>query len=299
MWFKNLRIFRLSPSWTCTADSLEAALEKHAFQPSSSRDMQSLGWIAPREDCGLVYAQNGQYLITLRADKKLLPTTVINQFAKARALDLEEQQGFKPGRKQMKEIKEQVTDELLPKAFSVYRDTRVWVDTHNHWLVIDAAAAAKSDEVLGLLAKSIDSLPVSPLHVEQSPASAMTNWLISDEPPSGFTVDQDTELRSTSDSGAAVRYVRQSIEIDDVRKHVQAGKQCTRLALTWNDRVSFVLTEGLDIKRVNPLDVLKEGQNSAAHNDAEQFDSDFTLMTGELVKLIDGLVEALGGEKKA
>ncbi|NYT57506.1 recombination-associated protein RdgC [Alcaligenaceae bacterium] len=299
MWFKNLRIFRLAPLWTCTADSLEAALEKHAFQPSSSRDMQSLGWIAPREDTGLVYAQNGQYLITLRADKKLLPTTVINQFAKARAQDLEEQQGFKPGRKQMKEIKEQVTDELLPKAFSVYRDTRVWLDTQNHWLVIDAAAAAKSDEVLGLLAKSIDSLPVAPLHVEQSPASAMTNWLISDEPPSGFTVDQDTELRSTSDSGAAVRYVRQSIEIDDVRKHVQAGKQCTRLALTWNDRVSFVLTEGLDIKRVNPLDVLKEGQNSAAHNDAEQFDSDFTLMTGELAKLMDSLVDALGGEKKA
>src|SRR3546814_13440835 len=86
---------------------------------------------------------------------------------------------------------------------------------NNHWLVIDAAAAAKSEEVLGLLAKSMDTLPVSPLYVEQSPASAMTNWLISDEPPSGFTVDQDTELRSTSDSGAAVRYVRQSIEIDD------------------------------------------------------------------------------------
>src|SRR5690606_11048700 len=80
MWFKNLRIFRLSPSWSCTAESREAALQKQAFQPGSSRDMQSLGWIAPREDCGLVYGQNGQYLITLRADKKLLPTTVINQF---------------------------------------------------------------------------------------------------------------------------------------------------------------------------------------------------------------------------
>src|SRR5690606_2487577 len=148
----------------------------------SNRDMASLGWVSTREGSGLVHALDGQYLITLRADKKLLPTTVINQFAKVRAQELEEQQGFKPGRKQMKEIKEQVTDELLPKAFSVYRDTRVWLDLENHWLVIDAAAAAKSDEVLGLLAKSMDTLPVSPLHVEQSPASAMTNWLISDEP---------------------------------------------------------------------------------------------------------------------
>ncbi len=298
MWFKNLRIFRLAPTWSCTVNSLEAAIEKQAFQPSGSQEMQSLGWVPPRETSGLIHALDGQYLLSLRAEKKLLPTTVINQVAKAKAQEIEEQQGFKPGRKQMKEIKEQVSVELLPKAFSIYRDTRVWIDTKNHWLVIDAAAAAKSDEVLGMLAKAIDSFPIAPLYVEESPAAAMTNWLVSDEPPSNFSIDQDTELRSTSENGAAVRYVRQSIEIDDVRKHVQAGKQCTRLALTWADRVSFTMTEGLDIKRVNPLDVLKEGQDSSAHNDDEQFDSDFALMTGELSKLIADLVEALGGERK-
>lgn len=298
MWFKNLRVFRLAPNWSCTVELLETALEKQSFRPGNSQEMQSLGWVPPIENGGLVHALNGQYLLSLRADKKLLPTTVINQFAKARAQDIEEQQGFKPGRKQMKEIKELITEELLPKAFSVHRDTRVWIDTKNHWLVIDAAAAAKSDEVLGMLAKAIEPFPVAPLYVEQSPAAAMTNWLVSDEAPSGFSIDQDTELRSTSESRAAVRYVRQSIAIDDVRKHVQDGKQCTRLALTWADRVSFVLTEGLEIKRVSPLDVLKENQDMSAHNDAERFDSDFTLMTGELAKLMTDLVEALGGEKK-
>ncbi|HEY9281675.1 MAG TPA: recombination-associated protein RdgC [Eoetvoesiella sp.] len=297
MWFKNLKIFRLAPSWSCTPDALEAALEKQAFQPGSSQEMQSLGWVPPQENSGLVYSLNGQILLSLRADKKLLPTTVVNQVARAKAQEIEEQQGYKPGRKQMKEIKEQVADELLPKAFSLYRDTRVWIDTKNHWLVIDAAASAKCDEVLGMLAKAIDPFPVVQLYVEQSPASAMTNWLVEDEAPTGFSIDQDTELRSTSESRAAVRYVRQSIEIDDVRKHVQAGKQCTRLALTWANRVSFVLTEGLDVKRVTPLDVLKEGQESS-HNDADQFDSDMTLMTGELAQLMDALTEALGGEKK-
>src|SRR5690606_39819853 len=95
---------------------------------------------------------------------------------------------------------------------------------------------------------SSDLFPVIPLYTELSPASAITNWLISDEPPVNFSVDQDTELRSTNETRAAVRYVRQTVEIDDVRKHVQAGKQCTRLALTWADRVSFVMTDGLDIK---------------------------------------------------
>ncbi|MEO6985251.1 MAG: recombination-associated protein RdgC [Paralcaligenes sp.] len=298
MWFKNLKVFRLAPTWSCTTDELQTALNKHAFQPSNSQEMQSLGWVPPRENGELVHTLNGQHLISLRADKKLLPTTVINQVARAKALDIEEQQGYKPGRKQMKEIKEQVTDELIPKAFSIYRDTRVWIDTTNHWLVVDAAAAAKSDEVMSMLSKAIDPFPVNLLHVEMSPASAMTSWLVGDQAPAGFTIDQDTELRSTSETRAAVRYVRQSIDIDDVQKHVQAGKQCTRLALTWADRVSFILTEGLDIKRVTPLDVLREGQDSSSHSDDEQFDSDMALMTGELTQLISALVEALGGEKK-
>ncbi|WP_459618782.1 recombination-associated protein RdgC [Bordetella sp. 2513F-2] len=298
MWFKNLKIYRLSAPWTLSAEQLEDSLARHAYQAGNNLEMQSMGWIPPREGGTLAHTVNKQILLTLRAEKKLLPSTVINQVAKARAQEIEEQQGYKPGRKQMKEIKERVTDELLPRAFSIYRDTRVWIDTVNHWLVIDAAASAKADEVIGLLVKSIDPLPLENLYVAQSPAAAMTGWLAADEPPSNFTVDQDTELRSSGESRAAIRYVKHSIDAEDVRRHIQSGKQCTRLAMTWADRVSFVLTETLDVKRLAPLDVLKEGNDTVMQNDDEKFDSDMTLMTGELAKLLADLVEALGGEKR-
>ncbi|MDX3877063.1 MAG: recombination-associated protein RdgC [Achromobacter sp.] len=297
MWFKNLKIYRLSAAWPLFGDDLEAALARQAYQPGNNLEMQCIGWVPPREGGGLAYAVGGQILLTLRAGKKLLPATVINQVAKVRAQEIEEQQGYKPGRKQMKEIKERVTDELLPRAFSVYRDTRVWIDTQNHWLVVDAAASAKADEVIGLLAKCIDPFPLENLYVMQSPASAMTTWLAEDEAPANFSIDQDTELRSSGQSGAAIRYVKHSIDADDARRHIQSGKQCTRLALTWADRVSFVLTDGLDIKRVAPLDVLKEGSDAMQTDDAK-FDSDMALMTGELAKMMAEMVDALGGEKR-
>ncbi|OAS92991.1 recombination-associated protein RdgC [Achromobacter xylosoxidans] len=298
MWFRNLKIYRLSAVWSLFGDDLEAALERQAFKPGNNLEMQSLGWLPPRENGGLAHVVGGQILLTLRAESKLLPTSVINQVAKARAQEIEEQQGYKPGRKQMKEIKERVTDELLPRAFSVYRDTRVWIDPLNRWLVIDTAASSKADEVIGLLSKCVDPFSLENLYVTQSPAAAMTGWLAEDEAPSNFSIDQDTELRSSGESRAAVRYLRHSIDADDARRHIQSGKQCTRLALTWADRVSFVLTEGLDIKHVAPLDVLKEGNDAVATNDAEKFDSDMALMTGELAKLLAELVDALGGEKK-
>ncbi|CAM5203092.1 Recombination-associated protein RdgC OS=Castellaniella defragrans OX=75697 GN=rdgC PE=3 SV=1 [Castellaniella defragrans] len=298
MWFKNLKLYRLAPNTALTAAQLESALEPLAFQPGGSQDSQVSGWVSPRDDGALAYEQNGQILLRLRTEKKLLPTTVVNQASRARAQEIEERQGYKPGRKQMKEIKEQMTMELLPRAFVIAHDTWLWLDTVNHWVAIDAAATARSDEVLGLLAKTLTPFPVVPLHVDLSPATAMTVWLSEDEPPAGFTIDQDTELRSTGESRATVRYVRQSVEIDEVRRHVQAGKQCTRLALTWNDRVSFLLTDTLDLKRVAPLDVLKDNQDAQAANEAEQFDADAALMTGELARLLNDLTEALGGLKQ-
>lgn len=296
MWFKNLQIYRLPAPWAMTAEQLEARLAPQTFAPCTSLDMQSQGWVSPRDNGMLVHTVNRQMLILLGTEKKLLPSSVINQVAKEKAAELEEQQGFKPGRKQMKEIKEQVTDDLLPRAFSIKRNTWTWIDPVNGWLVVDAASASKAEEVLKLLIKAIDKFPMDSLRVNRSPVAAMTDWLAADEAPGGFTVDQDTELRATGEGKATVRYVRHTLEADDVRRHIAAGKQCTRLAMTWADRVSFVLTESLTIKRVAPLDVLKEDSDSAMKNDDERFDSDIALMTGELHRMISDLVEALGGE---
>ena len=124
------------------------------------------------------------------------------------------------------------------------------------------------------------------------------SWLAADEAPAGFTVDEDTELRSTAQSKATVRYVRQAVDAEDVQRHIASGKQCTRLALTWSDRVSFVLSENLGIKRVAALDVLKENTDSGATDEAERFDADFALMTGELTRMLQDVFDALGGEKK-
>jgi len=276
---------------------MEKWLAPHAFAPGNSVEMQSHGWASPRDNESLVYSLNGQMLLTFRTEKKLLPASVVTQVTKARAADLEEQQGFKPGRKQMRELKEQVTDELLPRAFSIRRDTRVWIDTKNGWLVIDAASQAVADEVRGLLVKSIDQLPLGTVRVTQSPVAAMTGWLVAGEGPAGFTLDQDTELRSPAEGNATVRYVGHALDAEDMRRHIEAGKQCMRLAMTWNDRVSFVLTPSLTIKRIAPLDVLKEAGDPTAQNDDERFDSDLTLMTAELDRMLGDLLDALGGEQ--
>ncbi|MEJ0003898.1 MAG: recombination-associated protein RdgC [Pararobbsia sp.] len=296
MWFKNLQLHRLPAPWAVTAEQLAKGLAQHAFAPAGSMEMQTQGWAAPRENGALVHGVGGQLLLVFRAEKKLLPASVVNQVTKARAQEIEEQQGYKPGRKQMRELKERVTDELMPRAFSIRRDTRVWIDPEHGWLVIDAAAQALADDIRSLLVKSIDALPLLSVRTASSPVAAMTRWLHPDEAPGGFTVDQDTELRSIGEGNATVRYVGHSLEGEEVRRHLEEGKQCMRLALTWRDRISFVLTPSLTIKRVTPLDVIKDAADPSVHGEDETFDADLLLMTGELRKLLADLVDALGGE---
>ncbi len=295
MWFKNLQIFQLTSPLPMSADELGDLLGKQSFQQCGSLDMQSSGWAPPRDNGGMVHTINQQMLLRYRTEKKLLPASVINQVAKAKAAEIEEQQGFKPGKKQRKEIKEQVTDELLPRAFAITSDTGVWIDPVHGWLVIDAASPAKTEDVQKWLLKALPSLPMARLRVVRMPGDAMTNWLDADEAPAGFTIDQDTELTSTGENKSTVRYVRHTLEAEDVRRHIKGGKRCTKLALTWDDRISFVLTDSLILKRIAALDVLKENNSGTYQDDAERFDSDFTMMTGEINRLLTGLTEALGG----
>jgi recombination associated protein RdgC len=298
MWFKNLQIYRLPAPWAFTPEQLEAALAANSFTPASSNELLRQGWDSPRGNGSLVHVVNKQMLILLGTEKKLLPTSVINQVAKAKAAELEEAQGFAPGKKAMKELKERVADELLPRAFSIRSNIWTWIDPVNGWLVVDAASPSKADEVIKHLLKAVDRMPLESLRVQRSPVAVMTAWLETDEAPVGFTVDQDTELRATGESKAAVRYVKHALEPDDIRRHIKAGKQCTRLAMTWNDKISFVLTESLAVKGIKPLDVIKESE-AGTRNDEERFDGDMMLMTGELSKMMADIVEALGGEAKA
>jgi recombination associated protein RdgC len=294
MWFKNLKLFRLSNTWNWTDEQIDALLSKEQFVSPGAATPTASGWTPPREeDVRFAYRVDRQILCAFRSEKKLLPASVINQFVKQRALELEEQQGFKPGRKQLRDLKEEVTSALIPRAFSLTRDTRVWIDPLNHWLVIDTASTSKAEEILSALGKAIYPFPVEPIQVTLSPAVAMTKWITSGEAPPNFSIDQDAELRAGGDQAAAIRYVKHALDIDDIEKHIQSGKQCTRLALTWHDKVSFVLTDTLDIKRVAPQDILDQADQLAPANEAEKFDGEFTLMTAELNLLLAGLLEAL------
>jgi len=297
MWFRNLQIFRLTPEWAYSTDSLSAALQKGLFHGCGASDRVARGWVPPRGEEGeLVFSMERQQLIALGVEQKLLPASVVRQYAQAKLIEIEAAQGYKPGRKQVREVVEQMEAELLPRAFAKRGLTYVWIDPVNRWLLVDASSSARADEVMEHLKLSLGELPVTLIKTQLAPSTAMTQWLAAGEAPGSFSIDRDCELRAAAEERAAVRYVRHNLDSDEVRAHIAGGKSATRLALTWNDRVSFVLTEQLQIKKLAFLDLLKEDAERQAENADDLFAADFTLMCGELAQLLAHLIDVLGGE---
>ena len=298
--FKNLTVYRVGPEWQATLAQIEEALAGARFLECGATQPQSLGWVPPRgtDHAPLIEAVGSQWLLMLMVERKALPSAVVKRRTEELAQQVEQASGRKPGKKQTKELKEQATLELLPMAFTKRATLKVWIDAKQRLLMVDASSPARAGEVVTQLIKSLDGLTLTPLQTTESASVAMSDWLLTGEPAAAFSVDRECELKSEDEMKSVVRYARHPLDIDEVRQHISTGKRPTRLALTWQGRVSFVLTETGQIKKIDFLDVVFEGRVRTDKAD-DAFDADAAIATGELVQLIPDLIDALGGELDA
>lgn len=293
--FKNLMLFRVVSSWRGDLQSIENALGTARFAPCAASESQSIGWIEPRGIAhGPLVESTGLhlYLVRLQVEEKILPASVIQRKVDEKAEQIERQTGRKPGRKALKEIKEDVIQALLPMAFTKRTGIDILIDPENHLLAIDTTSKARAGQVVTALVNALAGFAVSDLQTRQSPAGAMAAWLLDDEPPFGFTVDMDATLTSDDDMKSVLRYGRHTLDTEEIRQHLRDGLMPKAVALTWRRRVSFVLTDTLQLKRIQFLDVVFDGQTERT----DAFDADAALATGELVPLMGELIATLGGE---
>ena len=290
----NAIIYRIAPLWPADLPAIEQALAKAPFIECGATQERSIGFVPPRgEECGaLVEAIGGQWIARFKTETKAIPAEVLARKVAEKAELIEQETGRKPGKKECRELKDEAKLDLLPMAFPKQASTWVWIDPAARTLVIDASSQSRADMIVSALVDLLPGLSVSLLNTQSSPQACMAHWLQEQEPPTGFAVDRECELKSVSEEKSVVRYGRHPLDIAEVQQHIAQGKLPTKLAMTWDDRVSFVLTDGLVLKKIAFLDAVFEG----AEADDGSFDTDVAIMTGELAKLIPDLIEALGGE---
>ncbi|WP_372997260.1 recombination-associated protein RdgC [Marinobacter sp.] len=300
MIFKNARVFRFTKPITIDPDQLEQKLRADQFKPCGPQETSRMGWASPLGNKGeyMVYAAGGCMLICLKKEEKILPGPVIKEMVEERCEDIETEQGRKVRKKEKDEIKEQIMLECLPKAFSRTKRTFAYLSPKDGFMVVDHATASVAEELASALRKSLGSLPVRPPVVQQAPAFTFTGWANETiDRPESITLGTKATLVDPSEEGGKISVDGIDLGSDEIRNHIDAGMQVTKISLGWDDSVKFVLNEELAITGLKFGETFQEKLDDVDADDAlAKFDAAFGLMTLELSRMIPGLFEVLGGE---
>ena len=295
MWFKNLKIYQLTQALDIDPDDLHDQLSQAPFRPCGNQDLASMGWTAPlKQGASLVHAADGRILLSLKKQERILPGAVVAAELEERVEKIERDTGAPVGKKAKQELKQEITHQLLPKAFTRDSYTFGFISTKENLVVVDASADGKAEVFLAHLRKTIGSLPVVPL-CRRSLSPDLTNWLKGEAIPEGFSLLEEAELKSPNEDGAIIRCKNQPLDAEEIQLHLQNGKLVQKIALDWDERLTALLQEDLTVKRLKFSDVLRE-QNDDIPKDQQlaRLDADFCLMAAEVVNLVKALDQAFG-----
>ena len=237
-------------------------------------------------------------LLVAKKEEKMLPANVVKRELDERIESLEQKENRKLKKTEKQTLKDDVVMNLLPRAFTKNQQTAVWIDTENNLVHVDAASSKRAEDVLALLRKSLGSLPVVPLAFVNEPSTILTDWILQEKIPHWLVALEEAELRGSQED-SVIRCKKQPLENEEILALLQDGKKVvSKLALEWEDTLTFVFNEDCTLKRLKFADAVREKNADILKEDyAQRFDADFVLMTGILSKLTENLLDELGGEK--
>ncbi|ODV25939.1 MAG: recombination-associated protein RdgC [Rhodanobacter sp. SCN 68-63] len=298
MFFRNLHLFRFSPAVAADLARLAEVLPDHTLRPVGGMEMFTRGFVSPvgrGSDDPLTRTVGHCTLFTVGGQDKILPASVVNGELQRKVQQITEQEGRKVGGRERKRIKEDLLNQLLPRAFVQESHLSGYVDTHNGWLVLDTASRKAAESAMTQLREALGSFPAVPLAPEEGPRVLLTDWLLNWGLPTGLAFGDECELRDpASSTGAIIRARRQDMHSDEIKEHLRNGKQVFQLGLVFDQRISFVLGEDLVVRKLKFLDGVLDDLADSHENATAEADASLTLMTLELERLLDKLAEWFG-----
>jgi recombination associated protein RdgC len=298
--FKNLTMFRFPPS--LDVEGLDDALQECTLKPVGPLELSSRGFISPfgRDETGLSHRIGNTIWLTVGGEDKILPSSAVNDLLAKKLAEIEKQEGRKVGGRARKRIKDDLIAELLPKALVKPSRTDVLVDLDLGLVVVDTSSRKTGENAVSEIRRALGSFPALPLNAEVAPRSVLTGWVAGDPLPDGVAVGDECELRDPVEGGATVRCQKQELQADEIGKHLEAGKQVTRLAVSFDDHVSCVIGEDLAVRKFKLLDGAVDELERTERDDLRaELDARFALFSGEVRRLFAKLEPAFQLSKAA
>ncbi|WP_219097757.1 recombination-associated protein RdgC [Pseudomonas sp. UMAB-40] len=301
MFFKNLLVYRLTQTLPFNSEALQTAMLTKPARPTATQELNTYGFAAPfgkGEDAPLVHVSGDFLLICARKEERILPGSVVREAVKEKVDEIEAEQMRKVYKKERDQIKDEIIQAFLPRAFVRRSTTFAAIDPKAGLILVNTSSPARAEDLLSTLREVLGTLPVRPLTVKINPAACMTEWVNTKKAPADFFVLDQCELRDTHEDGGIVRCKRQDLTSDEIQLHLSTGKLVTQVSMAYQDKLSFALDDRMGIKGIKFEDILTNQAEADGGEDAlGQLDAGFVLMMLTFRQFLPALFEALGGEE--
>lgn len=303
MFFKNLMAYRLTQVIDLSAETLWAALETKLHREPASQELSTYGFVPPlgASSAALVETAKGlvgdYILIAAMKTERILPGSVIRDELSKKVALIEAEQLRKVYRKERDQLKDEIIQACLPRAFLRSKVTHALIMPGEGLLIVDTGSPRVAEDLLSTLREVLGSLPVRPVVSKIAPVATMTDWVKTKKAGENFFVLDECELRDTHEGGGSVKVKHQDLAADEIEMHIATGKVVTKLALAWKDQFSLILDDKLIIKRVRFEDLLRDQAEADGGDDAHgQQIASLTIMAATFAEFFPALLEGLGGE---
>ena len=293
--FKNIIAYRFNKPFAVDASALESAMEEFKFTPCGPQDISNFGFTNALGKHGqtLVHSAEGYHMVAVTKESKILPAAAVTEAKDAKVELIEQSEGRKLAKNYKESIKDEVIQEMLPRAFTKQSITRALIMPELNLILVDSSSYSKAEELLALLRKALGSLPVILLSYKTPVESTLTEWLKSGSAPLPFKMQNEAELRC-NETGIA-RFKDQDLREDEVLAHIATGKQVHKLALDYGQSISFVACSDGSLKRVKFAPEFMAKNDESGDDVAARLDADFIMCANELCSLMGALEFSLGG----
>lgn len=301
MFFTNLKLYRLTQALPFTVEELATALATKPARACANQELSTYGFVAPigkGDDAPLVHVSGDFLLLATRKEERILPGSVVNDALREKVEEIETDQARKVYKRERDQIKDDIIQTFLPRAFVRRASTFAAIDLKQGLIIVNTGSPRAAEDLLSTIRECVGSLPVRPVTAKIAPTATLTEWLKTEEAAPGFYVLDECELRDSHEDGGTVRCKRQDLTAEEFKMHLATGKLATKLSISWDAKLSFIVDTDLTVRRVKFEDLLKTQAEQEGGDDAlAQLDASFTLMMLTFAEFIPALLEAFGGEE--
>jgi len=278
------------------ADALAAHLAALPFEELAPSMASGSGFVGVGTNADYTVTFEGGYVFALRYAEKIVPGSVVKEELEKWVARFKEREGYTPGRKERRDMQEQVVAKLNATALIRNKTVNCYYHVADQLLILPTISRKLKDAIMGQLVRAVESMKSTTIHVSTAKGSLTTrleNHLAdpTDDPFGEFSVGDRLILVGPSGK-SAFDLENLDAATSGIKEAIAAGAQVSEIELELSG-VTFRLSQDFLLKGITFGDEAFE--YDAADMDADQvFEHEAGVQLLFVSKIIASLCDLFG-----